>query len=162
MHFTTNQLIPTGLLFALVVLLGCSVSEPDVELSTAGDDAYALLAKSTFFGAYNAGFVPTPSAESAAFVSIYDEPEEARASAFERLVKEGTTAGRLYGLSGLYLTDRPRFEKLAASFRNSGEEVESAGGCVLFQARVSELVLQIGDGSIPNALIEAGRAERTR
>jgi hypothetical protein len=48
---------------------------------------------------------------------------EARApEAFAYLAVHGTTAGRLYGLAGLYLRDRERFDRIACAVRDSLEE----------------------------------------
>lgn len=130
-------------------------------LSESGQDAYSVLAESDFYGAYAGGFVPMPSRESKAFRTLYQESENTRISLFQRLVKQGSLAGQLYGLTGLYLTNRDLYQSLAKEYFEDTRTVRTASGCVLYDARVSELMAQIDDGSAPQDMLESGKINLT-
>lgn len=61
-------------------------------------------------------------------------------AAFKKLVRSGTMAGKLYGLIGVYRTDRRFFDSHVKSFAASSEEIGLFSGCVIGSERVSSIV----------------------
>ena len=155
-----------GLLGALLLLAcagcydlvgsGAADVSPD-GLGAEGEAAYRLLAETYSFGSLVAGFGSTP-AEVSAFAVLYGEPEETRDGAFEHLLQHGTLAGQLYGLSGLYLTDRARYEAAVPRYRSERRKVGVHNGCFPpSSVKASEAVKSIEAG-FPLQMLRAGGA----
>ena len=155
-----------GLLGALLLLactgcydlIGSGAADPgSLDLSPEGEAAYRLLAKTDFFGTHYAGIAAITSEEAKAFAVLYEEPAEVRDDAFGRLFERATLAGQIYGLSGLYLTDRDRYEAAAPRYRRERREVESASGCTSYRASAAHLTRRIDDG-LPLQMLRAAEA----
>jgi hypothetical protein len=82
------------------------------------------------------------------------------AALFGRMLRTGTTAGRLYGLAGLYLTDRHAFDSSVSHFVAPDASVETLLGGIQHHARASEILDRIRSGELPLAF--AGTAHRAR
>ena len=153
----TTTLIPLVLLSCTGCydLVGSGTSDPlPADLSPEGEAAYRLLMKTDFFGSRYASYTGITSEEAKAFSVLYKEAMAVRDEAFERLLRKATLAGQLYGLSGLYLTDRSRYEKAAARYRHERREVESASGCSLYRAAAADLIRHI-DAGLPLDMLRA-------
>jgi hypothetical protein len=120
------------------------------------ETAFEILLKTDTFASSHVGSDGTLSTQVRAFRRVLAEPDAA--SAFGDLVRRGRMAGQLYGLSGLYLTDRAAFERAVTPYRSSTESVLTFSGCVMFRAPVAEL---IEDKEYPTSGIAGGGLPRT-
>jgi hypothetical protein len=66
---------------------------------------------------------------------------------FKRLIEEGSPAGQLYGLLGVYRTDRAYFRSVAPKFAPRTDEVSTTVGCIMSRQPVAEIV------SVQHALV---------
>jgi hypothetical protein len=71
---------------------------------------------------------------------------------FKRLVSHATLPGQLYGLTGLYYTDRPSLTTLAAPYLRRQDAVKTIVACFVADTPVGEIVERIVDGAWPEAL----------
>jgi hypothetical protein len=78
-------------------------------------------------------------------------------AAFKELVRSGTTAGKLYGLIGVYRTDRDFFESHVRPLATSSEVVGVLVGCVVEPERVSSIVDYTGPRGLGYVDIVDGR-----
>jgi hypothetical protein len=129
----------------LVVLLQGSLDpqddEPRLFLSPEGYQAYELLRTTKSFGTDSLGFVGIPSDQVLAFRLLLRERAVDRA--FKALEKQATLAGRLYGLTGLYLTDPVYFYLVAGPYLFRSEKIYLYSGCVPQEVAIGELAIDI-------------------
>ena len=59
---------------------------------------------------------------------------------FKRLVAEGSAARQMYGLVGVYRTDRAHFRSVAPRFASRSDTVSTMIGCIMSRERVAEIV----------------------
>jgi hypothetical protein len=59
---------------------------------------------------------------------------------FKRLIREGTAAGQIYGLIGVYRTDPSYFRSVASTFASKRTYVPTMVGCIMGSERMGELV----------------------
>jgi len=59
---------------------------------------------------------------------------------FKRLIAEGSPAGQLYGLVGVYRTDPEYFRTVAPEFAAKRDSVSTMVGCIMGGEQVSEIV----------------------
>jgi len=59
---------------------------------------------------------------------------------FQIILKQGSTAGQLYALCGLYLSDQRAFKNAVASYRTRKDVVETMEGCCVDKRPIKELV----------------------
>ena len=90
-----------------------------------------------------------------AFAVLLAEPDAA--AAFGELLKRGRLAGQLYALCGLYLTNRPLFDRNMPRFQNRNGEVRRFYGCLLLAQPVGEIAPHIANGYWPSLLKELAR-----
>jgi hypothetical protein len=91
-----------------------------------------------------------------AFAALLAEPDAP--AAFEELLKRGRLAGQLYGLCGLYLTNRPLFDRHVPRFLHRDESVQGLYGCVVTPRSLRAVAPEIASGLWPRALEEAARS----
>ena len=132
---------------------GTSDAVPDA-LSAEGEVAYRLLLKTDFFGPRYAGYIGITSEEAKAFGVLYHEPAAVRDEVFRLLLSKATLAGQLYGLSGLYLVDRDRYEEVAPRYRRERRQVKAASGCTSYRAAAADLTRRI-DSGLPTHMLRA-------
>lgn len=139
------------LVFLLVALVGLActrepvTARPGVEessgplaLTAAGWKAFDLIRGATRFEGTRVGIAGRPSPYGIAYCTLLRERDAARA--FRISCRDGSTAGKLYGLCGLYYTDTKGFSARVAAMRSSAEEVQSQSGCIVFKDTVASLV----------------------
>ena len=90
--------------------------------------AYRLLEQTERFASAHVGIAGAPSCQVMAFQEILRSRDAA--GAFAALVANGTLEGQLYGLVGLYLTDRPEFDRLLPRYAMMTSPVRTELGCV--------------------------------
>lgn len=112
------------------------LDRPDI--SAKGRAAYYALAKAERFETGFVGFAGSPSSYIENYNTITKEP--AAADMFAMLFDNATTAGKLYALSGLYLTDRDAFPKAADVMKKSDEMVEVLNGCLMSDEKAAKFV----------------------
>ena len=121
---------------------------------------FERLAHSEAFVGGIVGMADGPSPQLLAFNRLLKAPDAG--PTFRRMVKDGSPAGRLYGLCGLRLSDRSGFIELLPRVRGSREVVKFADACEPAAAFLGE----IAPDRDPNAsrfcdalrMPEAGRA----
>lgn len=112
---------------------------------------YALMNAERFEIGY-VGFAANPSAYIKNFKTILGE--QAAAELFEYLFDEATPAGKLYALSGLYLTDKEAYVKAAGLMKKSGVIVRVLNGCLMSDEAAAKIV----ETDVENvAIIEPGK-----
>jgi hypothetical protein len=121
--------------------------------ATREDAMKHLLETRTF--ADRGGFGNEITQPTRAFAVLLAEPDAA--AAFQELLKRGRVAGQLYALCGLYLTNRPLFNRYMPRFLNRNEEVEQLLGCLLMLRPLREVAPHIANGSWPSSLEQAAR-----
>lgn len=131
---------------ALVLSL-MGTAHADRKLSKAGDAALQSLMTTATFSDSAVGYSGEPSDNVVAFRVLLQEP--AARSAFTRLVEHGSTAGQLYGLAGLYFTDRDRFDKEVTRLAGSKQSVDTQFGCSSTRVSVAALVRKPGAMRVP-------------
>ena len=139
-----------------------SVPIPEtLKLSAAAGEAVQTLANSPHFGGWAVGVAGTPTHPVRAWRVLIGEQHAAEALAL--VLKHGTMAGQLMALAGLYLTDRPRFDREVARYKALDEKVSlmtsgcSAGGD---PTRVRDIVETAGAVQLSgpdDSLIEWGK-----
>lgn len=145
---------------ALASVLGCAKSPPAAQLSVApagpsasvaqsgtSDDSQLtlpsrersinVLTNTNVFAGTAVGEGAEPSEEALAFARIFNQ-EDADAL-FKQLLKQGTLAGQLYALCGLYFSDQPVFQSAVTSLKDSKYEVDLYWGCLRWSRPASEL-----------------------
>src|SRR5262245_37609038 len=75
---------------------------------------------------------------------------------FKELIVSASLAGQLYGLAGVYFTDRASLAALAGPFKIRPETVETAFTCVSSLTDVRELVDRIENGVLPAEFLGSG------
>jgi hypothetical protein len=134
---------------------GTSSASPD-NGSPSGDPpgAYATLLEAGVYATGGIGFAGTLPDEVLAFRELLPLPNAS--ALYARLVDEASLPGQMYGLSGLYLTDRGAFALAAARYRNDPRPVATAMGCSWSETPASEVVQAIAGGEPPRALGDSG------
>lgn len=97
-------------------------------LSARGREALYLLDASDCFKMSHVGRTGETPPEAVAFRDLLREP--AAIDAFHALTESNRLPARLYGLCGLYLTDRALYEAQARSVQLRGGEVCTEMGCI--------------------------------
>lgn len=101
--------------------------------------AYRLLSGTEEFASAHVGVFGEPSCQVMAFQKLLRTRAADRA--FAGLVENATLEGQLYGLAGLYLTDRDAFERHLPRYTVMNEPVQVELGCVVQSVPVSEVVV---------------------
>jgi hypothetical protein len=69
----------------------------------------------------------------------------------EGLLTKGTPAGQLYALLGLRLRDHAAYQRAAEDFHAPDVEVETIGGCIIWDAPFKQLLDRIKAGQYESA-----------
>lgn len=159
------------LLLLVILLIGCS-DKSDRDIIEAEDkairkilqqatrktpktpqEAYQVLVNTEVFADIAVSYHGETPPEIFAFRMILEEP--GASGIFKSLLKEGYLAGQLYGLCGLYLTDREKFNSVVDSYRVNKQTVMTFHGCIISDMTVSEIV----DFPLPNGIrLKAGQS----
>jgi len=122
----------------------------EVKLAPEIQPAYRLLRTTAVFSDAAVGAAGTTPDTVKALRLILNDP--AAESIFKQLLAEATPAGQLYALAGLYVIN-PEFARLAAKpYESSQEMVQTQFGCINAEMPISEVTMQILDGTLPRAL----------
>jgi len=119
-----------------------------------------LLHTDTFYGPAvgAAGIVPETVF---AFLSLLQTSEAKER--FSSLLEEGTLAGQLYALCGLYIIDHEFFKEAVEQYRHLDSEVRTMFGCIASHCKVAELIESASPGAVrlgyPNQSLEEWRKD---
>jgi len=113
--------------------------EAAVQARSSVRKAYRLLEETERFASVHVGIAGAPSCQVMAFQALLRSRDAA--GAFSALVDNGTLEGQLYGLAGLYLTDRPAFDRLLPRYATMTDSVRTEFGCVWGAYPVSVIVV---------------------
>jgi len=102
------------------------------------DEALGMLHEATYAASARVFRAGRPDGQALAFAWVLAQPDATRH--FAGLLEAKTRAAQLYGLCGLYLTDRALFEKVVDRFRSLDETVPFIQGCLVGDRPVSEIV----------------------
>lgn len=128
--------------------------------AVAATDAVGTLRSATTFDDVHIGYSGSLSPNVAAFRQVLARP--GAADVFRDLVEHGTPAGRLYGVSGLYLADRPAFAPAVARLSAAGGDVTRFQGCEQGQDHVASVLRSPGPARVVVAAGETLEAARAR
>ncbi len=113
------------------------------------------LKKSEVFRLGPVGFAPETPPEEFALRMLMAEDD--CPSQFKRLFDEGSIAGKLYALTGLYYKDRSTFNELASGLREDSRSVPRQTGCLVFTQTVKEIIKSIESGDFDRDMQRAAR-----
>ncbi len=123
--------------------------ETTPELTVAEQDAYQLLLTTSVFASTAVVFAGSAPMQAPAFQELLKS--EHATTLFSDLQKDATLAGQLYGLCGLYLTDKEHFDDVIVDYQNSHSSVQTFFGCIVGDTPLTEIVPSIVDGRWPIA-----------
>ena len=121
-------------------------------------DAMATLATTDYFATARVGSRAGPTPCTRAFAVVLDQPDAI--ALFGRLVNGASLPGRLYGLCGLWLTDKPAYQAAAPAFEALSEPIKCWHGCWGSTLTAREIIRSwdpakrsdIDSGAIPRGL----------
>lgn len=122
---------------SLCLVLAAGATPPE-GLSAHERKAYLLLAEAPDFSGLSVGFEGRTPQVAYAFRTLLAAP--LADAAFRELLLEGTTAGKVYALCGLWHTDPLYFEKAVQIHRTSPEPLPMLSGCLAWTTTVGEFV----------------------
>lgn len=108
------------------------------QLSPDGQKAYEMLLKAERFEQGAVGYAGTPSRFIESFNALLKE--KLADEAFKSLLREASTAGKLYALCGIYFTDYESFQKEVKKYAKSSESVQTMSGCMISDEKVAKIV----------------------
>lgn len=118
------------------------------------EKAYTTLCKATSYsiGPVGPGALPDGviSVGDYAFALLYKSDNALEY--FKKMEEEGTNAGKLYALCGLYLLDKPYYDMVVEKYRDSEEVIATMSGCIGSHRKMGEIIENIDTGKAPNAL----------
>lgn len=109
-----------------------------LSLSETGQAAYDGLRDARIFEAGPVGFRGRMSQQIKNLGLLMQERE--RVAALNTILEKGTSAGKLYALSGLYFADRGSFEIGRMNLRDSEETVQVLNGCIMMDLPLGKIV----------------------
>ncbi|MFA5784990.1 MAG: hypothetical protein WC962_08940 [Phycisphaerae bacterium] len=141
-----------AILILLTIIAGCrDIAGPTQPLSgclewdnSSMTDPYEMLVKSRCFRLGGVGFTGAIAPEQAALQKIISRPDAS--TVLEQLYTQGHTAGKLYALIGLHIVDVDKYYLLAPELREDDSMVDSQGGCIIFQKKVSFIIAAADEG----------------
>ncbi len=107
-------------------------------LSETGQIAYENLRKAAQFEDTHIGIAGSISEHIKEFGIILKEKNADEA--FKSILKSGTKAGQLYGLSGIYFTDYKFFKTAVDKYKNNDSIVMTISGCLVADEKISDVV----------------------
>jgi hypothetical protein len=107
-------------------------------LSKEGQTAYKKLHAAMQFEDAQIGFAGSLSEYVVEFGALLEEKNAD--AAFKSILRNGTPAGQLYGLSGIYFTDYEFFKVAVNKFNKNEKIVMRISGCILFDEKMSAIV----------------------
>lgn len=107
-------------------------------LTKNGQNAYKALLKASMFEESHVGFAGMRSTKILYFNALLYEKNAD--FAFKSIIKKGTKAGQLYGLSGIYFTDHEHFKNEIERLGSSSALVYKQSGCIVSEVKMEEIV----------------------
>jgi hypothetical protein len=107
-------------------------------LSVSGQEAFKNLNKAMQFEDTHVGIAGSLSEHVVEFGFLIKEKNAA--SAFKAILKNGTEAGKLYALSGIYFTDYKFFKKAVDKYKKNNNIVMKISGCIVSDEKISNIV----------------------
>ncbi len=107
-------------------------------LSPAGQEAYKSIKEAAAFEGTHVGIAGTLSQNIEAFGALLKEIQAD--AAFKAILNNGSNAGQLYALSGLYFTDHKYFLAAVEKYKNNENLVMEISGCLATDKKMSEIV----------------------
>ena len=107
-------------------------------LTAQGQKAYNALLNARQFEDSHVGFAGSLSTKIVDFNTLLDDKNAD--AAFKSIAKNGTDAGQLYGLSGIYFTDHAHFKDETKRFADSDKMVGKLSGCIMGPVRLAQIV----------------------
>lgn len=107
------------------------------------ENALEMLLRTEIFCSTAVGVSAVTPPQCYAFKAILRQLDAA--AAFGSLVRRGSPAGQLYGLCGLYLTDRASFEANIAPYLKNFDHVRFLSGCILDLTPISAIADDIDE-----------------
>lgn len=107
-------------------------------LTPSGQEAFKALHEARVFENTHVGIAGLLSQYVVAFGVLLKEKDAD--AAFKAILKNGTNAGQLYALGGLYFTDHEYFNTAVTRYRNNENVVMEISGCIVFDKTMSEIV----------------------
>ena len=132
-------------LFTVGVFAQNSTRRPN--LSERGEKAYEMLRNTVVFEDAVVGYGGVLSSKARSFEILVNEQDADQA--FKSLLANAPIAGKLYGLAGLFYTDRSSFESEVKRWRRSNETVRMHSGCEVFEEQVAQII----ESDAPNVAI---------
>jgi len=131
------------------LLIACSNSEQPLAPQPLPPEYGTVLSTDTFSGAY-VGIAATTPPTVLAWRVLLAHPDADRI--FKQLLADATLPGQLYGLAGVYFTDPPAFEALAAPYLVRGDTIWTQFGCIVSLDPARMIAGRILDGTLPAEL----------
>lgn len=107
-------------------------------LSAEAREAYESLLRTRFVEDSHVGYAGKVSTNAINFEMLLSENQAD--AAFGSLFQEGSVEARVYGLSGLFFTDREAFTNGIAELKRAGGDVARLTGCLAFSEPVADFV----------------------
>lgn len=102
------------------------------------NEAVQILKKESLFAVGGIGFAGKMSSGEAALRTLLKHKQGV--PAFQYLLKNAGRVGQLYALIGLKMTAPAEYAKVAPTYRNSKERIETMSGCIKGNDEISEIV----------------------
>jgi hypothetical protein len=109
-------------------------SEKPLDVAT----AYEELRTTLTVESSHLGYAGTPSHNARAFRALLADPKAG--ALFRKLLREGTAAGRVYALSGLFFTEPNAFPSELDKLIEQGGMVRTMSGCLVRDEDVTEVL----------------------
>lgn len=113
-------------------------------------NAESALSKTSSFSLGGVGVAGTMSAGERELREVLKEPDAA--TRLENMLPNASPAGRLYGLLGLRVRDRARYQRALAKYGMNDAKVQTARGCMLGEKPYRDLVKEIEKGDYDSFL----------
>jgi len=124
----------TPLLTFLASLLVFSGFAPWVQAAGDAEAAYKTLVKAPDFSVGGVGVAGVVTESDIACRTLMRA--QSPGPLFLRILEEGTPAGKMYALCGLYYKSPETFQQVAGKYRKSQESFEYAAGCMIMKATI--------------------------
>ena len=136
---------------ALVLQSSPKINRPGPQLSL-GDEsrspvmlAFAYLSRTDRFYAASVGYAGVTPPQVLAWQIVFRDPNAVQM--FRALSSDqSTTAGRLYGLAGLYLLDSAEYHALAPQLSRWGGVVSTMQGCIISGRSAADIIAEMDRG----------------
>jgi hypothetical protein len=109
-----------------------------IDAKTSVRKSFVILRDATHFQSAYIGLVGFPSCQAIAFQVIVESPEA------DLVFKAATLAGQLYGLCGVYFTDREFFDRAVNDYAKRDDSIQTEFGDVLSSMPVSDIIERPG------------------